>query len=134
MSLSKLEGEFLISQKVARFATITGRGIIHVVPICYAFDGRNIYFSSDLESKKTRNIALNRKVSMIIDEYFDDWSKLKGLLIYGEAQILKSGEEYRLGRELLYEKYPQFKNIPIEEGRTALIRVKPAKIVSWGLS
>ncbi|MCP8307085.1 MAG: pyridoxamine 5'-phosphate oxidase family protein [archaeon] len=134
MPLSKLEGEFLISQKVARMATITGRGIAHLVPICYAFDSQDIYFATDLESKKIRNIALNKKVSIIIDEYFEDWSRLKGLLIYGEAEILKSDEDYNLGRDLLYKKYPQYKDFPIEEGKTALIRVKPIKIISWGLS
>lgn len=94
MSLSKLESEFLVSQKVARITTVTGRGIVHVVPVCYTFDGQDIYFATDLESKKIRNIALNKKVSIIIDEYSEDWSRLKGILIYGEAEILKSDEGY----------------------------------------
>jgi PPOX class probable F420-dependent enzyme len=134
MLLSRLEREFLISQRVARIATITGRGNAHVVPICYAVDDRNIYFATDLESKKIRNVALNKKVSIIVDEYSEDWSGLKGLLIYGEAEILKSGEDYGLGRDLLYKKYPQYKDFPIEEGNTAVIKVKSSKIISWGLS
>lgn len=134
MFLSKLEREFLISQRVARIATITGRGIAHVVPICYAIDDKDIYFATDLESKKIRNMALNKKVSIIIDDYSEDWSRLKGLLIYGEAEILKNNEDYRLGRDLLYKKYPQYKDFPIEEGNTAVIRVKPFKVISWGLS
>src|SRR5258706_14155451 len=90
---------FVTHQRIAHLATasLTARPV--VVPICYAFDGENIYSaldekpkSPDVRSlKRVRNIEANPQVSLVIDKYSEDWSELIYVLIAGMAEILEPG-------------------------------------------
>jgi len=132
IKLSPKQVEFLKKQTVGRVATISPKGELHVVPVCYVFDDGNIYFATDYGAKKVRNLKENRKVSMIIDQYFEDWSKLKGILIQGEAELLEKGPEFAMGRDLLHKKYPQYVAMPIKEGECLIVKIKPSRISRWG--
>ena len=82
--------------------------------------------------KKIKNIRYNPRVSLVVDEYFEDWSRLKGLMIQGEASLIGNGEEYAFARKLLYEKYPPHMELyPIKEGGNMIIKVSPFKAVYW---
>src|SRR5207249_1558910 len=67
---------------VARLATVGAGGKPHVVPISFAVDGETIYFAVDAKPKRTtdlqrlRNIAANPSVSVLVDHYEDDWTRL----------------------------------------------------------
>ena len=39
--------EFLIAERVARLATADKSGAPHVIPICFWFDGEQVYFAID---------------------------------------------------------------------------------------
>lgn len=132
VKLSNAQKEFLKSQPVARLVTIS-KGMPHVVPICYAFDGKSFYIGTDSGAKKVRNIKENENVAIAVDEYFEDWSKLAGVSVQGRAEILEKGSEFENAKELLYKKYPQYKDMPIEEGETAIIKINPVKVKSWGI-
>lgn len=124
--------EFLYRQSVGRFATTSSKGALHVVPVCYVFDDGNIYFATDYGAKKARNLRENKKVSIIIDQYFEDWSKLKGILIEGEAEVLEKGPEFAESRDLLHKKFPQYKALPIKEGECLIVKIKPLRLSRWG--
>jgi len=134
IKFSPKQVEFLNKQTVGRVATISQRGELHVVPICYVFDDGNIYFATDYGAKKARNLRENRKVSIIIDQYFEDWSKLKGILIQGEAELLETGSEFEKIRYLLHKKHPQYAEMPIKEGECLIVRIKPSSVSRWGFS
>ncbi|HLA65295.1 MAG TPA: pyridoxamine 5'-phosphate oxidase family protein, partial [Candidatus Saccharimonadales bacterium] len=68
---------------VARMATITPGGRPHVVPITFALEGDRIYSIVDSVKPKSRlalarlrNIETNPQVSLLVDEYSDDWDRL----------------------------------------------------------
>ena len=44
-----------------RLATITCEGFPHLVHLCHFFDGENIYFATDYETKKIENIESNQE-------------------------------------------------------------------------
>jgi PPOX class probable F420-dependent enzyme len=123
---------------VARLATADAKGIPHVVPICYAFDGRCIYSPLDLKPKRVapqrlkrvRNIVANPSVALVIDDYSEDWSALGYVLIQGRAEILEDGNERRRAESLLREKYPQYREL-LEEGCT-VVKVTPKRVTGWG--
>ena len=116
---------FVNQQRIAHLATASLSARPVVVPICYVFDGDNIYSaldekpkSEDVRSlKRVRNIEANPQVSLVVDEYSEDWSKLTYVLIAGVAEILEAGDgpgEHSRAVSLLREKYTQYCSMAIE--------------------
>ena len=68
--------------RVARLATVSGDGSPHLVPIVFAAVGERLISSVDDKPKDTAqlrrldNIAVNPFVSVLVDEYSDDWTQL----------------------------------------------------------
>ncbi len=131
---------FIQRQRVARMATVDAAGSPHIVPICYAYDGSRLFSTVDEKPKRvsaTRlqrlvNIQGNPRICLIIDEYDEDWSRLRFVMIHATAQIAHAGAEYRSAIELLREKYPQYRTMRFDEGVNPVIVVSPTRIVRWG--
>ena len=124
--------KLLREERVARLATHSDQGRIHLVPVCYAYDGRDIFIGTSMDSKKVRNVKRNSSVAFVVDFYVEDWSKLKGVMIQGKAEVVEGGRVFEEAKKLLYEKYPQYEaSAPIEEGQSVIIKITPEKIVSW---
>ena len=99
---------------VARLATVGAGGKPHVVPISYAVDGDTIYFAVDAKPKRTtdlqrlRNIAANPSVSVLVDHYEEDWTRLWWVRIDGTARLLPDGVQAVRATDLLAARYPQY--------------------------
>ncbi len=137
--LSDIERQFLENQRVAHLATADAAGLPHVIPVCYAFSGANIYITIDAKPKRRqvkplkrlRNIAENSNVALVVDRYDDrDWSRLCWLMLRGPAEILPSGAEHAEAQRLLRERYGQLDEMAIEELPVIAIRIERA--TSWG--
>jgi len=130
----------LLTKRVARLATADGAGAPHVVPVCFAYDGRCVYIPVDrkeksvptAELKRIRNILSNPRVSLVVDGYYEDWKRLYFVLISGHAEVLGSGGEYRNSLKILSRKYTQYVKMGLEDAGLPVIRIKPEKILSWG--
>jgi nitroimidazol reductase NimA-like FMN-containing flavoprotein (pyridoxamine 5'-phosphate oxidase superfamily) len=115
-----------------------------MVPICFAFDGKDIYTTLGTSSRRLKNMEEGSKVSVLIDKYVEvnnKWETLCGLLIYGAAEILafeEDREEFMHGWKLLIEKYPQYRSwtnpdlTPNDSNKRRIIRFKPSRITRWG--
>ena len=140
--LSAAVADFIGAARVGRLGTVDTGGQPLVVPICYAFDGRALFSAIDAKPKRAagrdlkrvRNIAGNPRVSVAIDHYEEDWSRLRYVIIQGQAELLESGEEYARGAELLLGKYPQYRALPLDRDGGLMIKVTPHSILSWSLS
>ncbi|MBI3952261.1 MAG: TIGR03668 family PPOX class F420-dependent oxidoreductase [Acidobacteria bacterium] len=128
---------FIRESRVARLATVSRDGQPLVVPICYAYDGERLYSVIDQKPKRVpgeklkrvRNIQENSKVSVVIDEYDEDWTKLRYVIIRAEAEILIEGQEHERAIALLRKKYPQYQRMNIT-GKP-VIRMTPTRIIHW---
>jgi len=100
---------------VARLATVGAGGKPHVVPISFAVDGETIYFAVDAKPKRTkdlqrlRNIAANPSVSVLVDHYEDDWTRLWWVRVDGTAHVLSGGPDVDRAIDLLVRKYDQYR-------------------------
>ncbi len=100
--------------RVARLATVDPRGRPHVVPICFAIEGRTLYTAVDAKPKRTRrlqrlvNIERDARVEVLIDGYDEDWSRLWWVRLRGTARIV----DHPRAVELLAAKYPQYRERP----------------------
>jgi PPOX class probable F420-dependent enzyme len=103
---------------VARLATTDPDGRPHLVPIVFAIDGDTLYSAVDRKPKRSttlRRIENARErpdVTILIDHYEDDWSRLWWIRLRGRARVLDDGDELERALLLLSEKYPQYHDEP----------------------
>jgi PPOX class probable F420-dependent enzyme len=101
--------------RVGRLGTVGSDGSPHIVPCCFVLDGAVLYSAVDAKPKSTHNlrrisnIRNNRAVSLLVDEYVEDWSRLWWIRVDGTARVLASGPEYARSLELLMDKYEQYR-------------------------
>ncbi|HKV41170.1 MAG TPA: TIGR03668 family PPOX class F420-dependent oxidoreductase, partial [Blastocatellia bacterium] len=133
--------QFILAHRVARLATADADGEPSVIPICYVFDAGSIYSPVDEKPKsvgpndlkRLRNIRENNRVSVVIDDYSEDWSQLAYLVIRGLAEIIEPAEpdrdEHTKGVTMLRTKYPQYRSMSIEA--RPMIKIKPMLWKMW---
>ena len=100
--------------RVARLATVDGAGKPHIVPITFVLYGEVLLFAVDDKPKRTRdlkrlrNIAANAQVSVLVDHYDDDWSKLWWVRADGPAHVIEDQAGTKRAIDLLARKYTQY--------------------------
>ena len=107
--------EFIERARVARLATIDSEFKPHLVPVVFVFNGNHFFIPVDEKRKiakpeklkRIRNIQDNPNVTLLIDEYSEDWNKLAFVMIQGKASIATK-----------------------EEGNIQVI-ITPKKVASW---
>ena len=134
MRLKKDLAKLLTWERIVRVATVSPRGVPHVVPVAHVLADGKLYFASDPGARKLRNLRANPQVAMTVDVYVDDWSHLMGVMIQGRARMFDRGPQWRRIRTLLYEKYPQYpEESALEERETVIVEVTPTNVFSWGM-
>ena len=129
--------EFLAVARVGRLATADASGRPLVVPVCYAIEDGRIYSAVDAKPKRTRelrrlrNIAENPLISLVIDQWDEDWTRLRYVIVEGRADVLTGGAELARAVDLLVAKYPQYRTLGLSRASGAVIRVTPDRILSW---
>jgi PPOX class probable F420-dependent enzyme len=119
---------------VAMLATVGPGGAPHVVPVVFAVHNDVIYTAVDAKRKSTRrlrrltNIESNPQVSMLVDHYEDDWTRLWWVRADGSAEIHYSGEQMANGYALLRRKYPQYQRLALDG---PVVTVDVARWSSW---
>jgi PPOX class probable F420-dependent enzyme len=104
--------------RVARLATVDAQGQPHIVPICFVLSGDVLYSAVDLKRKRSPrlkrldNIRANPGVTVLVDHYEDDWSRLWWVRLGGRGRVLEAGEERERALALLTDKYPQYRAQP----------------------
>ena len=127
---------FLDARRVARLATADATGRPHVVPVCYALDGENLYITIDQKPKRgarlrrLSNIRRNPKVALVADRYDDDWRRLGWVMVEGRADVLETGDEHDRAQALLRARYRQLEDMRIDHLPVIAIRV--ARAIGWG--
>lgn len=116
--------------EVATLATVRPDGRPHLVPVVFSADGDVIVLVVDPKPKasadlqRLRNIAANPAVSLLVDHYESDWSRLWWVRADGNARVVSSGAERDEAIRLLEEKYPQYGTLTGEFGPAVIVRVR----------
>jgi len=127
--------------RVARLATLDAKSRPHIVPVCFAYDGKLFYTAIDQKPKRVtperlarlRNIRAIPQVALLIDEYDEDWTKLCYVLIRGKAKLIPKSAHKEHARAIrkLRAKYPQYAQGMLADD-APVIRITPERITSWG--
>lgn len=119
---------------VGRFASTFPSGAPHIVPVTFAVVGNAIVHMIDQKPKTTQNlqridnIAGSPAVTLLVDEYDDDWDQLWWVRVDGLAHVATSGSEWRDARSALVNKYAQYREWP-PTGQAIYLAIQ--KITSW---
>lgn len=103
---------------MARLATIDPDGRPHLVPIVFAVDGDTLYSAVDRKPKRSttlrriENARARPDVTVLVDHYEDDWSRLWWIRLRGRARVLDDGDERERALALLAAKYPRYRDEP----------------------
>ena len=126
---------------VGRLATLGAAGDIAQVPIVFVHYQGELWSPVDGKPKsggelvRVRNVRRNPDVSLLLDAYDQDWSKLWWLRIEGQASILQQdpGADTRVAAviQALCSKYPQYQDVPVLREPPTLIVIRPRRMLSW---
>lgn len=131
--LAKEVEHLLRWERVCRVATVGGRGVPHVVPVCHVVVAGKLYFGSGNDARKVLNLRANPRLAAVVDVYTDDWKLLRGVLVQGQARIVEPGPEFRRVRRVLYLKYPQYPDeAAIDESDSVIVELTPTRVFTWG--
>lgn len=126
--------ETFTGSRVARLATVDSEGQPHLVPVTFAAYEDTVAIAVDGKPKSTRNlkrlrnIGENPRVSLLADEYDDDWERLWWARADGTARVEHSGPDWQRAREQLIARYPQYRDAPPED---AIILVAVSRWSGW---
>jgi len=124
--------------KVARLATVDQKSHPYVVPVVFVFHENSFFIPLDKKTKnvnpknlkRVKNIEKNPNVTLLIDEYQNNWKKLFFLMIHGRAKIIdgKNSKIIDKVHKLLISKYPQYKKIGVGD---FCIKISPQRMNYW---
>ncbi|WP_085997762.1 TIGR03668 family PPOX class F420-dependent oxidoreductase [Nocardia jiangxiensis] len=124
--------------RVARLATVSEDGQPHVVPVTFALAPDTpepvAVFAIDHKPKTTtnlrrlRNIAATERISLLADEYSEDWTQLWWVRLDGTAHILTEPPDHTAPIAWLTAKYPQYQDNPPQG---PVVRIAVQTISGW---
>jgi pyridoxamine 5'-phosphate oxidase family protein len=113
------EIEYLNEQRLGRLATVGADGTPHVVPVAFRYnpatDAIEVGGRRMGATKKFRDVARTGRAALVVDDVRAPW-RPRMIEIRGEAEALPAG-----GPSVMEGFGPE------------LIRIRPKRIVSWGL-
>jgi PPOX class probable F420-dependent enzyme len=130
--------KLLTEGRIAHLATADQYARPHLVPIVFAWQDVYVFTPIDRKPKsvsdwhelrRVRNIEANGRVSVEVDEYSEDWTRLVWVRVDGVAEILTSGASHDLGIQLLEAKYPQYERMPL--GDAPIVRITIEHVSEW---
>ena len=127
--------------RVARLATVDAASRPHIIPVCFAYDGKFFYTAIDQKPKRVRrerlarlqNIRASPRVALLIDEYDEDWTLLWFILVRGTARLIPDSaqKERAWAIRRLRAKYPQYARGMLADD-APIIRNTAERTTSWG--
>jgi nitroimidazol reductase NimA-like FMN-containing flavoprotein (pyridoxamine 5'-phosphate oxidase superfamily) len=114
---------YLLEAPVCRIATVRPNGEPHVIPVCPVFDGsETIYVDLGPASATASALRYEARISVLVDEYHDDWSKLRKVLLRCVAEQV-AGVEQEAAWKLIRQKFPQHREINWRPRLTMALRI-----------
>jgi PPOX class probable F420-dependent enzyme len=124
---------------VARLASVGPQQQPHLVPIVFVVLDGAIYSPVDGKPKRNgvlqrmRNVAAHASVSLLLDQYDDDWDRLWWVRIDADAEVVTEPDAQMLQRvaAALRRKYPQYASVEPFAGVPTVLRLQPTRHTAW---
>lgn len=121
--------ELLEAADAMRFASVDPDGLPHVVPVAFCELDGTVYFETDADSVKTRNVKATGKAAAVVDLGADDYSEHRGLQWRGDAFVVEDRETERAVERAIFGTE---KSVSDAGGHERVkIGLEPTHEVSW---
>ena len=132
---------FIRDRRVGHLATADAAGTPSVVPVCFALLDLGgvpaVAIAIDEKPKgdprelqRVRNIGARPEVSLVVDDYHEDWQRLAWVLVRGRARIVEPGDaEHGPALAAVRAKYQQYTLMRLEE--LPVIVIENLSTTSW---
>lgn len=132
MTLTPQAQALLETCRVGHLATASADGQPHCVPVCFVYDGDSVWIALDekpktvdvSQLKRVRNVQQNPRVSLLLDHYDEDWTRLAWVMVQGRAALTQLTPPVV---HALHQKYPQYLTMHIEHA----LRITPDRFRYW---
>lgn len=131
--------QMLGEARVGRLGTADASGRPLVLPVCFDLEGEALYSAVDAKPKRVpgpalrrvRNIEANPRVALVVDDYDEDWRRLRYVLVEGRARLLEAGLEFTRAVERLTAKYPQYAAMDLARTASLVIAIAAERALAW---
>jgi PPOX class probable F420-dependent enzyme len=136
VTLAELPGwarELVVSARVARLGLLDERDRPRVLPVTFAVFEDALWTAIDRKPKRSAEPARVRRLrrrpeaTLLVDAYFDDWSRLEWVELSGRVSILDASDAGD-AVEALAAKYSQYRTEPPPG---PLLRLSPEGFACW---
>lgn len=127
----------VLAADVARLATASAQAVPHLVPVTFAAHNGRLHIAVDHKPKSTtrlqrlRDVEANPAVSLLVDHYDPDWTRLWWARVDGPARVLEPAEVPAGVLAALRAKYPQYRDAPLDG---PMLAIDPARTSGWSYS
>lgn len=124
--------DLLVEERRGVMTTVAPDGSAHAVPVVFARVGEEVISPIDHKPKtgavlaRVKNLQRDDRVTLLVDRYDEDWTRLAWLMVRGRATI-DPGAPVSLMHEL-NRRYNQYEP---DERHDALIRIRPLRLSWW---
>lgn len=147
VGLTRANRALLVTERRATLTTIAPDGHPRSVPCCFAIgvedDGMVIDTPIDAKPKassdpmrlsRVRDIRRDPRVTLLVDRWDEDWSRLAWVRVEGSARLLlpwapPDAEAHALAVRALRVRYPQYLDQRLET--LPVIRIVPHRVTGW---
>ncbi len=70
-------------------------------------------------------------VSLVVDDYDEDWTRLRYVIVEGRADVLTGGPTFAQAVDLLVATYPEYRTPHLSSESGTIIRIAPTRILHW---
>ena len=92
---------FLAAHHTVSLATVDDQGLPHAANVLYALDGLALYWMSDTETRHSRHIEVQPRVTATVAPDYADFRLIRGLQIFGTVRRLAGGESLATARRMV---------------------------------
>ncbi len=115
--------DYIAAARVCRIATVRPGGEPQVIPVCPVYDGQEtLYVDLDPGSVTAASLHSNPRIAVLIDDYDDDWTRLRKVLLRCRAERAE-GPEQDAAWDRIRAKFPQYPTVGWEPRLTMALRV-----------
>ena len=131
MSFTAKEKEFLLRNDGCRVATVTSNGAPHITPVSYIFEQGKLYFATDYNTQKYKNLKQNPNIALVVDIYSSKGNR--AIIIHGKVDFIEQGRKFQKLYKIFHRKFEWVRIDPWKEQEAPFVKIKPYKKISWGL-
>jgi nitroimidazol reductase NimA-like FMN-containing flavoprotein (pyridoxamine 5'-phosphate oxidase superfamily) len=130
---------FLATPKLlGRLATVSGKGMPHVVPVWYLWEEGCIWVHTFESTRKVRQLRQHARCALVVD-VTDKVEGLTAVLVEGEGELVaEPRSEVRRRAERVYQRYlsPEELAAPdpqswLDSSEGLILKIAPRKITAW---